>query len=70
VFPVTTVGAEKDPVDTTYVPQSTEDKFVHDMDNTEQYALAPVSLQMIGQREYDEKVLAALAEVERAMGRQ
>ena len=35
----------------------------------EKYKDAPVSLQVIGRRNNDEKVLAALKEIEKAMGR-
>lgn len=69
VFPVTTVDAAKDPVDTEYVPRNEEDWFVHEMYAPERYVDAPVSLQVIGRRQEDEKVLAALEEIERAMGR-
>lgn len=30
----------------------------------------PICLQVVGRRQYDEKVLAALKEIERAMGRE
>ncbi|KAH7312510.1 amidase signature domain-containing protein [Stachybotrys elegans] len=69
VFPVTVVDPSKDPVDTSYIPKTEEDKFVHDMYSPDKYVDAPVSLQLIGRRHHDEKVLAALAEIERAMGR-
>lgn len=69
VFPVTVVDAARDIKDTGYVPKNEEDKFVYDMYSPEKYKDAPVSLQLVGRRQYDEKVLAALAEVERAMGR-
>lgn len=69
VFPVTTVTPEKDPKDTAYQPKNEQDKFVHEMYSPEKYIDAPVSLQIIGRRQYDEKVLAALVEIERAMGR-
>ncbi|PLB50255.1 amidase [Aspergillus steynii IBT 23096] len=69
VFPVTTVDAAKDPVDATYVPRNEEDRFVHEMYAPERYVDAPVSLQVVGRRQEDEKVLAALGEIERAMGR-
>ncbi|KAI5457171.1 amidase signature domain-containing protein [Mariannaea sp. PMI_226] len=69
VFPVTTVDPAKDVKDVNYAPKNDEDKFVYDMYEPEKFANAPVSLQLIGRRQQDEKVLAALAEVERAMGR-
>lgn len=69
VFPVTTVDPVKDPKDVDYVPRNDEDRFVYEMYRPEKYASAPVSLQLVGRRQMDEKVLAALVEVERAMGR-
>lgn len=51
------------------MPKNSEDEFVHKMYAPEKYADAPVSLQIIGRRYHDEKVLAALKEVELAMGR-
>ena len=69
VFPVTTVDPEKDPKDSQYEPVNDQDRFVHEMYSPETFLGAPVSLQIVGRRQYDEKVLAALAEVERAMGR-
>lgn len=55
--------------DTSYVPKNDQDRFVYEMYSPEKYANAPVSLQIVGRRQYDEKVLAALVEIERAMGR-
>ncbi|KAJ6442310.1 Armadillo-like helical [Purpureocillium lavendulum] len=69
VFPVTVVDPVKDPKDTAYVPKNEQDRFIHEMYSPEKYVGAPVSLQLVGRRQYDEKVLAALAEVEKAMGR-
>ncbi|KAF4124510.1 amidase [Geosmithia morbida] len=69
VFPVTTVDPAKDKKDTSYVPKNEQDQFVQDLYSPEVYTDAPVSLQLVGRRQHDEKVLAALAEVERAMGR-
>lgn len=69
VFPVTTVDPSKDVRDESYIPKNEQDKFVHEMYSPEKYLNAPVSLQVVGRRNYDEKVLAALAEIERAMGR-
>jgi len=70
VFPVTTVDPVKDQKDTNYVPKNAEDQFVYDLYSPETFKDAPVSLQIIGRRYYDEKVIAALAEIERAMGRE
>ncbi|CAG9940295.1 unnamed protein product [Clonostachys rosea f. rosea IK726] len=69
IFPVTTVSPEKDPVETGYVPKNEEDRFVYEMYNPEKYKDMPVTLQIIGRRSHDEKVLAALKEIELAMGR-
>lgn len=69
VFPVTTVDPEKDPKDVNYQPKNAEDKFCYDLYDPETYAHAPVNLQIIGRRQHDEKVLAALVEIEQAMGR-
>ena len=69
VFPVTTVDPTKDIKNTSYVPKNDQDKFVYDMYSPEKYKDAPVSLQIVGRRQYDEKVLAALKEIEHAMGR-
>ncbi|KAI6372863.1 hypothetical protein MCOR25_003600 [Pyricularia grisea] len=69
VFPVTTVDPVKDIKDTDYTPKNAQDKFVYDMYTPETFANAPVSLQIVGRRFHDEKVLAALVEIERAIGR-
>lgn len=69
VFPVTTVNPDLDVIDAEYTPKNAQDKFVHEMYNPATFKNAPISLQIIGRRQEDEKVLAALVEVERAMGR-
>ncbi|KAH7136258.1 amidase signature domain-containing protein [Dactylonectria macrodidyma] len=69
VFPVTEVDPAKDVKDLTYTPKNAQDKFVYDMYSPEKFENAPVSLQIVGRRQDDEKVLAALVEIERAMGR-
>ena len=69
VFPVTTVDPLKDPKDASYTPKNKQDKFCYDLYSPEVFVDAPVSLQIVGRRQCDEKVLAALAEIERAMGR-
>jgi len=69
VFPVTKVDSQLDPVETDYVPKNGQDAFVHDMYSPEIFAGAPVSLQIVGRRQEDEKVISALIEIERAMGR-
>lgn len=69
VFPVTTVDPLKDPKDVEYVPKNDQDKLVYDMYTPEKFAGMPINLQVVGRRQYDEKVLAALEEIEHAMGR-
>ncbi|KIV82844.1 hypothetical protein PV11_04917 [Exophiala sideris] len=69
VFPVTTVHPEKDKKDESYTPKNAEDKFVYEMYSPETFKDAPVNLQIIGRRQHDEKVIAALVEIEKAMGR-
>jgi Asp-tRNA(Asn)/Glu-tRNA(Gln) amidotransferase A subunit family amidase len=69
VFPVTVVDSVKDIKDMTYTPKNEEDKLVYDMYSPDKYKDAPVSLQVVGRRQHDEKVLAALAAIEQAMGR-
>ncbi|KAK8061231.1 hypothetical protein PG997_015452 [Apiospora hydei] len=69
VFPVTKVDPALDVKDLSYVPKNSQDKFVYDMYSPERFRNAPVSLQVVGRRQEDEKVLAALVEIERAMGR-
>lgn len=69
VFPVTKVDPLKDPKDVDYVPKNDQDKLVYDMYTPEKFAGMPINLQVVGRRQYDEKVLAALEEIERAMGR-
>lgn len=66
---MTVVDPARDLKDASYVPKNADDQFVYDMYEPEKYVHAPVSLQVIGRRHFDEKVLAALAEIERAMGR-
>ncbi|KAK8017148.1 hypothetical protein PG991_008224 [Apiospora marii] len=69
VFPVTQVDPARDAKDLDYVPKNDQDKFVYEMYSPERFSNAPVSLQVVGRRQEEEKVLAALAEIERAMGR-
>ncbi|KAK7961233.1 hypothetical protein PG988_012447 [Apiospora saccharicola] len=70
VFPVTKVDPALDLKDLSYVPKNDQDKFVYDMyTSPERFRDAPVSLQVVGRRQEEEKVLAALGEIERAMGR-
>ncbi|KAJ5635176.1 amidase [Penicillium longicatenatum] len=69
VFPVTKVDREKDSKDLDYQPKNEEDQFVYDLYEPDLYDGCPINLQIVGRRHHDEKVLAALYEVERAMGK-
>lgn len=69
VFPVTFVDPVKDKRDETYTPMNEQDRFNHDLYMAEWYVGAPVSLQVVGRRHFDEKVMAALKLIEQAMGR-
>lgn len=69
VFPVTKVDPAVDVKDKTYVPKNEQDKFVYELFDAERMNGCPVNLQVVGRRQEDEKVLAALEEIEHAMGR-
>lgn len=69
VFRVTTVDPKKDVKDASYKPCNAEDQLVYELYNAEQSAGLPMSLQIVGRRHMDEKVLAALMEIELALGR-
>ena len=72
VFPATFVSAknEGDKKDVNYVPTNEKDKFNYDLyPGPEFYEGVPIGLQIVTRRFEDEKCLAVLGEVERAMGR-
>ncbi|KAH8893579.1 amidase [Thozetella sp. PMI_491] len=69
VFPVTAVDPDADKKDESYTPLNEEDKFCYNLYSPEKYADAPVNLQIVGRRYQEEKVIAALVEIERAIGR-
>ncbi|EFW22322.1 hypothetical protein D8B26_000976 [Coccidioides posadasii str. Silveira] len=70
VFPVTTVDLEKDVREEGYAPRNEHDRFNYDLyTGPQRFEGAPVSLQVVGRRFYDEKVMAGLAAIEKAMGR-
>ncbi|RBQ73376.1 hypothetical protein FVER14953_01664 [Fusarium verticillioides] len=69
VFPVTKVDPAVDVKDEGYVPKNDIDRFVWEMYDGERMKGSPVNLQVVGRRQEEEKVLAALEEIERAMGR-
>lgn len=68
VFPVTTVSPEDDK-DPHYIPKNDQDKFNYDLYDKEQYLGLPINLQLIARRNLDEKLLAALAAIENALGK-
>ena len=70
IFPASFVDQEKDRKDTSYVPRNHQDKYNADLYEPENYEGAPISLQVVGRRNFDEKVVAALEIIEHAMGRQ
>jgi Asp-tRNA(Asn)/Glu-tRNA(Gln) amidotransferase A subunit family amidase len=70
VFPVTFVDQELDLKDESYVPRNKQDRFNWESYEKERYVEAPVGLQIVTRRFEDEKCLAILEVVERAMGRQ
>jgi len=69
VFPVTFVDQELDKKEEGYVPLNEQDKYNYELYGPEKYAGAPVSLTVVGRRYMDEKVMAALAAIEHALGR-
>ncbi|VZH95843.1 unnamed protein product [Fusarium fujikuroi] len=69
VFPVTKVDPAVDVKDEGYLPKNDMDRFVWEMYDGEKMKESPVNLQVVGRRQEEEKVLAALEEIERAMGR-
>lgn len=69
MFPVTKVDPAVDVKDEGYLPKNDMDRFVWEMYDEEKMKGSPVSLQVVGRRQEEEKVLAALEEIERAMGR-
>lgn len=69
VFPVTKVDAQLDLPDHSYVPKNEQDKFNHELYEPSKYVDAPVGLQVVTRRFEDEKCLAILEVIEKAMGR-
>lgn len=69
VFPATFVDPAVDERNDGYMATNAQDRYNRDLWDPERYVGAPVSLQLVGRRGTDEKVLAALREIEGAMGR-
>lgn len=63
------VDPAKDPKDPQYEPMNDQDKYNDDLYDAEKFVGAPVGLQVVGRKGMDEEVMAALGEIERAMGR-
>lgn len=66
---MTTVDPAQDHENLDYIPCNEQDKFVHELYDAERFLGCPINLQIVGRRQEEEKVLAALEEIERAMGR-
>ncbi|ORY19818.1 amidase signature domain-containing protein [Clohesyomyces aquaticus] len=60
IAPITKVDPEIDLADTSYKPRNPKDAYNHDLYSPEKYANAPVSLQLVGRRYEDEKVVEAM----------
>lgn len=70
VFPVGKVDPARDLRENNYVPRNEHDRYNYELyTGPERFADAPVGLQLVGRRFFDEKVMAGLKEVEKAMGR-
>lgn len=67
VFPVDMVDVGVDGVEE-YVPRNREDRMNYESYSPEKYASAPISLQLVGQRYEDEKVLEALEYIQGRLG--
>jgi len=70
VLPVTFADQELDLNDKSYVPRNKQDRFHWELYEKDRYVEAPVGLQIVTRRFEDEKCLAVLEVVERAMGHQ
>ncbi|KAF2770013.1 putative glutamyl-tRNA amidotransferase subunit A [Teratosphaeria nubilosa] len=54
------VSAKDDPMEAGYVPRNEKDRYNYDLYSPEAYVDAPISLQLVGRRYTDEKVIEAL----------
>ncbi|KAI4122642.1 MAG: hypothetical protein LQ338_005690 [Usnochroma carphineum] len=68
VFPVGKVDPEVDAVEEGYKPMNEKDEFNYRLYEPEKYRGAPVSLQLIGRRYEDEKVVEALGYIKDKIG--
>ncbi|KAF7514108.1 hypothetical protein GJ744_004433 [Endocarpon pusillum] len=60
VFPVSTVDQHKDVVEKDYDPMNDQDRWNYELYAPDKYVDAPVSLQLVGRRFDDEKIIEAL----------
>ncbi|OAL35295.1 hypothetical protein AYO20_05346 [Fonsecaea nubica] len=67
-FPVTTGNPEKDRIDADFNPRNEDDRLVHEVYDPELYRGVPISLQLVGRRWDDEKVLQAMRFIEERIG--
>ncbi|PLB50856.1 glutamyl-tRNA amidotransferase subunit A [Aspergillus steynii IBT 23096] len=68
VFPVTRVDPGKDEKDTTYTPRNEHDSWCHEHYDARKQINAPVSLQLVGKKFEDEKVVQALTDIKEKTG--
>ncbi|KAL8697489.1 MAG: hypothetical protein Q9201_007104 [Fulgogasparrea decipioides] len=68
VFPVSKVDPDIDKVDEGYHPMNEKDAFNYNLYEPERYRGAPVSLQLVGRRYEDEKVIEALDYIKDRIG--
>ncbi|KAL9609025.1 MAG: hypothetical protein Q9204_009187, partial [Flavoplaca sp. TL-2023a] len=68
VFPVSKVAPEVDKVEEGYKPMNEKDAFNYRLYEPEVYRDAPLSLQLIGRRYEDEKVIEALDHIKAQIG--
>ncbi|KAI9702416.1 MAG: hypothetical protein M1836_000895 [Candelina mexicana] len=68
VFPVTKVDPDVDVKDENYLPLNEKDEYNHRLYKPSRYQDAPVSLQLVGRRYEDEKVLEVLEFIKNQIG--
>ncbi|KAI9794120.1 MAG: hypothetical protein M1835_006801 [Candelina submexicana] len=68
VFPVTKVDPDVDVKDENYLPMNEKDEYNYKLYEPSRYQDAPVSLQLVGRRYEDEKVLEALEFIKNRIG--
>ncbi|KAF2655066.1 putative glutamyl-tRNA amidotransferase subunit A [Lophiostoma macrostomum CBS 122681] len=68
IAPVTKVDVELDKKEADYVPRNEKDKYNYELYEAEKYANAPISLQLVGRRYEDEKVVEAMEYIQEKLG--